>query len=354
MESVKRKAEGMPKHCHSECSEESFLLEGLMYIGNVKTDNNIFLAPMAGITDIAFRLICKEFGCGLVYTEMVSAKGIYYKSENTVALAEIDEKERPVTVQIFGSDAEIMAYAAIQLEKGGADIIDINMGCPTPKIVNNGDGCALMKNPKLAGKIIDAVVKAVKIPVTVKIRKGWDEKSINAQEIAYIAQENGAKALALHGRTREQFYSGKADWNIIRKVKEDLSIPVIGNGDVYSPQDAKNMMEETGCDALLIGRGAQGNPWIFQRTLEYLKNKTILPEPPMEERVNMIIEHMDRLIKLKGEYVGIKEMRKHIVWYLKGLPNSSKLKNQVFNMNHRGKIEELLIEYLKSNNVTIL
>ena len=320
-----------------------------MRIGDIETYNNIFLAPMAGITDIAFRRICKSFGCGLVYTEMVSAKGMYYKSENTAVLTQIDEEERPVAVQIFGSNPDIMAYAAKQLEKDGADIIDINMGCPTPKIVNNGDGCALMKKPDLVGKIIAAVVQGVKIPVTVKIRKGWDEGNVNAIEIASIAQENGAKAITVHGRTREQFYSGKADWEIIRKVKKEVTIPVIGNGDIFTPQDAKNMMEETGCDGVMIGRGAQGNPWIFERTIEYLKSGAILPEPSVKEKVNMILEHMDKLIELKGEYVGIKEMRKHIVWYLKGLPNSSRLKNQVFNITQRGKIEKLLREYMNSS-----
>lgn len=323
-----------------------------MRIGDIETHNNIFLAPMAGITDIAFRRICKRFGCGLVYTEMVSAKGMYYKSENTASLTQIDEEERPVAVQIFGSDPDIMAYAAGQLEKGGADIIDINMGCPTPKIVNNGDGCALMKNTVLIGKIIDTVVKTVNIPVTVKIRKGWDERSANAIEIASIAQDEGAKAITIHGRTREQFYSGKADWEIIRKVKKEVKIPVIGNGDILTPQDAKNMMEETGCDGIMIGRGAQGNPWIFRRTLEYIKSGAILNEPSAEEKVNMILEHMDKLIELKGEYIGIKEMRKHIVWYLKGLPSSGKLKNQVFNITQRGKIEELLISYLNDNSTT--
>ncbi len=316
-----------------------------MRIGKIQTENNIFLAPMAGVTDAAFRLICKNFGCGLVYTEMVSAKGLYYKSENTAALTQIDEKERPAALQVFGSDVYIMAYAATQIEKRGVDIIDINMGCPTPKIVNNGDGCALMKNPHLAGKIIADVVKAVKIPVTVKIRKGWDEENVNAVEIASIAQENGAKAITVHGRTREQFYSGKADWEIIRKVKKEVTIPVIGNGDIFTPRDAKNMMEYTGCDGVMIARGALGNPWIFKRTWEYLKSGAILPEPSIEEKINMIMEHMDKLIELKGEYIGIKEMRKHIVWYLKGLPNSNKLKNQIFNIADRGKIEKMLLEY---------
>ena len=320
-----------------------------MKIGDVYMHNNIFLAPMAGITDMPFRLICKEFGCGLVYTEMISAKGIYYKGNKTFDLAKIDEKERPVAIQIFGSEPEIMAYASTQLEKMGADIIDINMGCPTPKIVNNGDGSALMKDPKKAGKIIRTVSKSIKIPVTVKIRKGWDKKNINAIELALIAEENGAKAIAIHGRTRDEYYSGEADWDIIKQVKEKTSIPVFGNGDIYTPKDSKKMFEETGCDAILIGRGAQGNPWIFKRTIEYLNNNELIPEPSIEERIKMIIRHMDEMIEYKGEYNGIKQMRKHIAWYLKGMPNSSEIKNQIFKMEISGKkIKELLLEYSQS------
>lgn len=317
-----------------------------MNIGKVKIENNVFLAPMAGVTDMVFRLICKSFGCGLLYTEMVSAKGLYYKSENTKSLMEIDPRERPVAIQIFGSEPEIMAYAAARAEENGADIIDINMGCPTPKIVNNGDGSALMKNPKLAGEIIGAVVKQVNTPVTVKIRKGWDENSINAVELGLIAEEEGAAAIAVHGRTREQFYSGKADWNIIKKVKQALSIPVIGNGDVYSPEDAKRMVEETGCDAVLIGRGAQGNPWIFKRTVEYLKNGFITEEPTPREKIEMLIFHLNMQIQHKGEQVGIREMRKHASWYLKGLPGSCDIKNKIFTMTEKHEIENLLNSYL--------
>ena len=309
---------------------------------------------MAGITDMSFRLICKEFGCGLLYTEMISAKGIYYKGDKTIDLAKIDERERPVAIQIFGSEPEIMSYAAIQLEQLGADIIDINMGCPTPKIVNNGDGSALMKNPKKAGQIIKAVASTVKIPVTVKIRKGWDNNSINAIDLAEIAEDNGAYALAIHGRTRDEYYSGKADWSIIKEVKNKIHIPVFGNGDIYNYEDAKNMMEETGCDAVLIGRAAQGNPWIFKSVIEYLNNNRIIPEPRMEEKINMIIRHMDSMIMHKGEYTGIKQMRKHIAWYLKGLPNSNEIKNKIFTMELEKtsltrEIKKVLLDYLQSN-----
>ncbi len=320
-----------------------------MFIGELKIENNIFLAPMAGITDMAFRLICKRFGCGLVYTEMISAKGIYYKNENTVNLVKIDEGERPVAFQIFGREPEIMAYSAVQLESLGADIIDINMGCPTPKIVNNGDGCALMKEPKLAGKIIAAVTGAVQVPVTVKIRKGWDDESINAVQIAAIAEENGANAITVHGRTRQQFYSGKADWSIIKQVKERITIPVIGNGDIFTPEDAKQMFEETCCDGILIGRGAQGNPWIFQRISSYLRSGVLIGEPSAEDKISMVIEHLNRIIEVKGEYIGVKEMRKHIAWYLKGLPNSNCVKNRLFKIEDKKGIIELLTNYLQQN-----
>ncbi|SHJ09053.1 tRNA dihydrouridine synthase DusB [Lutispora thermophila] len=317
-----------------------------MNIGKVTTENNVFLAPMAGVTDTVFRLICKSFSCGLICTEMVSAKGLFYKSENTKALMELNPKERPAAIQIFGSDPEIMAYAAAKAEEAGADIVDINMGCPTPKIVNNGDGSALMKNPRLAGQIVAAVVKQVNIPVTVKIRKGWDENSVNAVEIAKIAEEEGAAAVVVHGRTREQFYSGRADWNIIRKVKEALSIPVIGNGDIWSPQDAKRMIDETGCDGIMIGRGAQGNPWIFKRVIEYLNKGIISEEPTPRQRVEMLLYHLNMEIWHMGEYTGIREMRKHAAWYLKGLPGSCDLKNRIFTMTEKEEIEKLLNSYL--------
>ncbi|MCK9218200.1 MAG: tRNA dihydrouridine synthase DusB, partial [Firmicutes bacterium] len=291
-----------------------------MLIGNIKTETNIFLAPMAGISDMAFRLICKEFGCGLVYTEMISAKGLHYKNDNTYKLMQIHQDEKPIAMQIFGNSPEIMAESAVQMKEAGADIIDINMGCPTPKIVNNGDGCALMKDVDLAGKIIESVVKAVTIPVTIKIRKGWDDESINAVDLAQIAEEKGAKAVTIHGRTRQQFYSGKADWDIIKKVKNAINIPVIGNGDIFVPETAKKIFKDTNCDGIMVGRGAHGNPWIFKRISTYLSTGEMLPKPIIEERINMVIRHMNKMIELKGEYNGIKEMRKHIIWYLKGLP----------------------------------
>lgn len=317
-----------------------------MQIGSVKLSNNVFLAPMAGVTDIAFRILCKRQGCGLTYTEMVSAKGLHYKSDNTAVLLEIAEEERPAAVQVFGSDPEIVAEAARHAEAGGAAIIDINMGCPTPKIVKNGDGSALMKRPELVREIVRCTVKAVKVPVTIKTRKGWDEESANAVDIAVIAAEAGAAAIAVHGRTREQYYSGTADWSIIKQVKKAIDIPVIGNGDIVKPEDAKRMLEETGCDAVMIGRGAQGNPWIFKRTLEYLKNGQLLPEPTLEQRVDTIIKHMSMVIELKGEDIGVKEMRKHAAWYLKGMPGSTKIKTEIFRMTTSSEVKNILSEYL--------
>lgn len=317
-----------------------------MKIGNVEVANNVFLAPMAGVTDMAYRAICKQFGCGLTYTEMVSAKGMYYKSENTKDLLALSPEEKPAAIQIFGSDADIMAQIAKEVQAEGADIIDINMGCPTPKIVKNGDGSALMLRPDLLADIVRKVSRAVSVPVTVKIRKGWDEDSVNAVEIAKIAEQSGAQAVTVHGRTREQFYSGQADWDIIKAVKEAVSIPVIGNGDVVSPQTAKKLLEHTGCDAIMIGRAAEGNPWIFQRVIEYLKNGIELPEPTYAEKVEMAINHLRRTVELKGEVIGVKEMRKHIAWYLKGMPGASFVKTEVFKKNHMTEVEELLYQYL--------
>lgn len=316
-----------------------------MKIGNVVLENNIFLAPMAGVTDMPFRILCKEQGCGLVYTEMVSAKGMHYNDVKSEKLTEIDEREMPASVQIFGSDPGIMAEIAHKLDSSNASIIDINMGCPTPKITKNGEGSALMLKPALIGQIVKAVSQATNKPVTVKIRKGWDESRVNAVEIAKIAQENGAKAIAVHGRTREQFYSGKADWEIIARVKEAVGIPVVGNGDVTCPEDAENMLKLTGCDAVMVGRAAQGNPWIFRRILSYLEKGELLPEPTNEEKLDMIIRHMRMLVELKGEHTGVLEMRKHIAWYLKGMRNSTSIKEKVFRITGMDEIIQLIREY---------
>lgn len=301
-------------------------------IGNVELDNNLILAPMAGVTDLPFRMLCKEQGCGLLYTEMVSAKAILYNNRNTKELLKVREEERPIAVQLFGSDPDIVSDMAAQIEDGPYDIIDINMGCPVPKVVNNGEGSALMKNPKLVEAILSSMVKKLKKPVTVKFRKGFDEDHVNAVEIARIAESCGVSAVAVHGRTREQYYSGKADWNIIRQVKEAVKIPVIGNGDIWKPEDAKRMMEETGCDGLMIARGAQGNPWLFGRINHYLDTGELLPEPDREEICRMIMRHARLQTELKGEIPGMKEMRKHIAWYTAGLPHSAGIRracNQV-------------------------
>ena len=283
-----------------------------MKIGNLELENNVFLAPMAGVTDLPFRILCKEMGCGLVYSEMVSAKGILYDNKNTTELLEIDPKERPVAVQLFGSDPEILGAMAKKIEQYPIDIIDVNMGCPAPKIVKNGEGSCLMKTPELVGKIVKSLVESQSKPVTIKFRKGFDDDHVNAVEIAKIAEANGASAVAVHGRTREQYYSGKADWDIIKQVKAAVNIPVIGNGDVFTPQDAKNLLEHTGCDAIMVGRGAQGNPWIFKRILHYLQTGELLPEPTAEERVEKALRHAQMLIDYKGEYIGVREMRKHM------------------------------------------
>ncbi|GMA99129.1 tRNA dihydrouridine synthase DusB [Pelosinus sp. IPA-1] len=297
-----------------------------MQIGTIKLENPVILAPMAGVTDLPFRLLAKEMGCGLVYSEMVSDKGLLYENSQTLHMLKIDERERPVAMQIFGSDPESMAKAAAIVEKSGADIIDINMGCPTPKIIKNGSGSALMCQPDLAYRIMASVVAAVSVPVTVKIRKGWSEGSVNAVEMGQLAEKAGIAAIAVHGRTREQFYTGEADWSIIKQVKESVGIPVIGNGDIRAPYDAVKMMTETGCDAIMIGRGAQGNPWIFKQVTHYMSTGEILPLPLMSERVAVLLRHLDMLIEYKGEHVGIREMRSHGAWYTKGLPHSAELR----------------------------
>jgi putative TIM-barrel protein, nifR3 family len=318
-----------------------------MKIGCLQIENSVFLAPMAGITDMPFRILCREQGCGFVYTEMVSAKGMHYNDIKSQKLTELDEREKPAGIQIFGSDPEILASIAERLDSSDAALIDINMGCPTPKITKNGEGSALMLKPLLIGEIVKSVSSATKKPVTVKIRKGWDDEHVNAVEIAEVAQKNGASAVAVHGRTREQFYSGKADWDIIKNVKKAVSVPVIGNGDIIRPEDAVRMLEYTGCDAVMVGRGAQGNPWIFKRIRHYMKTGEILPEPSMSEKIDMIIRHMGMLIELKGEHTGICEMRKHIAWYIKGMRNSAAVKETVFRLESKDEIISLLKMFLE-------
>lgn len=307
-------------------------------IGNVTFDNNLILAPMAGVTDLPFRFLCREQGCGLSVTEMVSAKAILYKNKNTNELLSVSDQEGPVSVQLFGSDPDIMANMAAAIESRPFALIDVNMGCPVPKIVNNGEGSALMKDIKLAEKILTAMVKAVKKPVTVKFRKGFTEEDCNAVEFARMAESCGVAAIAVHGRTREQYYSGTADWDIIRQVKEAVSIPVIGNGDVFQPEDAKALIDQTGCDGVMIARGAKGNPWIFSRTLHYLETGELLQPPTPAEISEMILRHGTMQAEHKGETVAMREMRKHMAWYTGGLPHSAKLRNDI---NQVETMEEL-------------
>lgn len=318
-------------------------------IGNVTLDNNLILAPMAGVTDLPFRVLCKEQGAGLICMEMVSAKGIYYNNKNTESLLAIDEREHPVSLQLFGSDPEIMSEMAKRIEHRPFDILDINMGCPVPKVVNNGDGSALMKNPILAGEIIEKTAKAIKKPLTVKIRKGFDDAHVNAVEMAHIAEESGAAAIAVHGRTREQYYSGKADWEIIRKVKEAVKIPVIGNGDIFTPQDAYRMQQETGCDGLMIARGAQGNPWIFAQINHFLETGEELRKPSAKEMVDMVLRHAKMQIAFKGEFTGMREMRKHAAWYTGGYKHASRLRSLLNEVETYEQLEELLETFASYN-----
>lgn len=313
-----------------------------LIIGSVTLPNNLILAPMAGVTDLPFRILCKEQGAGLLCMEMVSAKAILYKNRNTEELLAIDPRENPVSLQLFGSDPDIISEIAHRIEERPFDILDLNMGCPVPKIVNNGEGSALMKNPRLAGEIIAKTVKAIKKPVTVKIRKGIDEDHVNAVEIARIAEDAGAAAVAVHGRTREQFYSGRADWDIIRQVKEAVSIPVIGNGDLLSAEDVIAMEDQTGCDGFMIARGAQGNPWIFRQILHYFETGRHLEKPVFEEVVQMILRHARMMIDFKGGYIAMREIRKHAAWYTAGYPNSSRLRAAINEVESYEELEELL------------
>ena len=311
-------------------------------IGNVELDNSYVLGPMAGVTDLPFRLLCKEQGAGLVCMEMISAKGILYNNKNTESLLEIHPEETPASLQLFGSDPKIMSEMAKRIEDRNFAILDVNMGCPVPKIVRNGEGSALMKNPKLVYEIVSALVKAIEKPVTVKIRKGFDDTCINAVEIAKVIEEAGAAAVAVHGRTREQYYSGKADWDIIRQVKEAVSIPVIGNGDVTSAEKAIQMREYTGCDGVMIARGAQGNPWIFSELVSYEKNGVLPERPNIDELKDMMLRHARLQIKYKGDYLGIREMRKHVSWYTKGLHGSAKLRETINSVESYEELENVL------------
>lgn len=309
-----------------------------MKIGKVELESNILLAPMAGVTDKAFRMIVKSFGPALMYTEMVSGKGLFYKSKKTADLLTADESEKPVAVQIFGHDADIMAEIANSALEYDAAVIDINMGCPAPKIVNNGDGCALMKSPETAAKVISAVCRAVDVPVTVKFRAGWDDKSINAVEFAKVAEQSGASAVTVHGRTREQFYSGTADLDIIKAVKAAVKIPVIGNGDIIDGGSAAHMLEYTGCDGIMVGRAAEGNPWIFKEISAYLKDGTVLPPPDLDERREVALKHLGLLVEFKGEHRGVLEGRKHMAWYFKGVSGGAVLRTA---LNKAQKYDEM-------------
>lgn len=314
----------------------------MMKIGNVTLDNPYILAPMAGVTDLPFRLLCKEQGAGLLCMEMISAKALQYKNKNTKALLSIHPQEYPVSLQLFGSDPQIISEQAKIIEELPFQILDINMGCPVPKVVRNGEGSALMKNPGLVYDIVSATVKAIKKPVTVKIRKGFDDSCINAVEIARVIEEAGASAVAVHGRTREQYYSGKADWDIIRQVKEAVKIPVIGNGDVTSGEKALAMKEETGCDGVMIGRGAQGNPWIFRELLEYEKSGKLPDRPTVQVIRETMLRHARLQIEFKGDYLGIREMRKHVAWYTKGLKGSARLREAINQVESYEELENLL------------
>lgn len=316
-----------------------------MQIGEIKLAAPLALAPMAGITDLPFRLICRRLGCGMTVSEMVSAKGLLYKNVKTTEMLRIDDGERPTAIQLFGSVPEELAEAARMVEASGADMIDFNMGCPVPKIVNNGEGSALMKQPQLAHDILAAMVKAVKIPVTVKFRAGWDDSSRNAVEIAKAVEAAGVSAVAVHGRTRQQFYEGKADWGIIAEVKQAVKVPVFGNGDIFTVEDGLRMLAQTGVDGLMIGRGADGNPWIFRELAAVLRGEERPAAPSLQERLAQAAEHLDMLIDYKGEHISVKEMRRHISAYLKGLPHAAEFRGRFHKVDTREQFMELLAEY---------
>lgn len=318
-------------------------------IGSFTPKNNIFLAPMAGVTDMPFRYLCAKMGAGLTYTEMVSAKGMVYNDRKTKELTQTHPVEAPCAVQLFGSEPDFLAKAAEGFNsRDDIAVIDLNMGCPAPKIVKNHEGCALMQNVELASNIIKAVAKASTKPITVKFRKGFDRH--NAVEFAKMAEESGAAAVAVHGRTRDQFYSGKADWEVIAQVKEAVSIPVIGNGDVFCPEHAVQMLRQTGCDAVMVGRGAQGNPWLFKRILHYIYHQELLPWPSDDEKFQVICEHYQMMVQLKGESTAVKEMRKHLAWYLKGMPGAARIRSDIFTLTNKDSVFAVLKRYFSSEN----
>lgn len=314
----------------------------MLEIGAVRLENRFILAPMAGVTDLPFRLLCREQGAGLVCTEMVSAKAIMHGNKNTDSLMETHPEERPVSLQLFGADADIISEMAKRIEERPFDILDINMGCPVPKVVNNGEGSALMKNPRLVGEIVEKTVKAIGKPVTVKIRKGFDAEHVNAVEIARIAEGCGASAVIVHGRTREQFYAGRADWDIIRQVKQAVGIPVIGSGDIRCPEDAAAMEKETGCDGFMIGRAARGNPWIFKEMNGWFERGIREPRPSAGEMRELLRRHAALQMEHKGEYTAVREMRKHVAWYTAGYPHSARLRARINEAVTMEELNELL------------